>query len=157
MQIKILLVFALFSVKIINASNILAVFPMDYKSHFFIGRSVVQTLADRGHNITMISSYKFDHKNVENVILENREGWITLFIDKNAIFSHYKFFYTVKIDAFKLAEITLYRNFVVMSQIIEKRVEFLLSHPNVQKILANGTFDAVIVEVFGNDALFGEF
>lgn len=59
-------------------------------------------------------------------------------------------------DAFKLAEITLYTNFVTMSQIIEKRVEFVLTHPNVQKILANGTFDAVIVEIFGNDALFGE-
>jgi len=52
---------------------------------------------------------------------------------------------------------TLYRNFVVMSEIVEKRVEFLLSHPNVQNILANGIFDVVIVEIFGDEALFGEF
>lgn len=73
MHIKILLVVVLFSIKILNASNILAVFPMNYKSHFFIGQSIVQTLADKGHNITMISPYKFDHKNVENVILDNLE------------------------------------------------------------------------------------
>lgn len=82
MQIKFLLVFVLFSVKIINASNILAIFPMEFKSHFFIGRSIVQTLADRGHNITMISPYKFDYKNIENVILDsNDRGWKFLFID----------------------------------------------------------------------------
>jgi hypothetical protein len=79
-----------------------------------------------------------------------------LLIAKKCNFSIYKLSYTVHIDAFKLAELTIYRNFVAMSEIIEKRVEFLLTHPNVQKVLANGTFDAVIVEVFGNDALFGE-
>lgn len=41
--------------------------------------------------------------------------------------------------------------------LVEQDVNFTLSHPNFQKLLnSNATFDAVIIEIFLADALYGE-
>lgn len=40
-----------------NAYKILGVFPMQSKSHFAIGNSVMKSVVDAGHEVTMISPY----------------------------------------------------------------------------------------------------
>lgn len=54
-----------------EASNILAIFPMQYKSHFLIGSAIVKELADKGHHITLISPYELKYSNVDSVNLNN--------------------------------------------------------------------------------------
>lgn len=40
--------------QVVDAANILAVFPSDYKSHFTLGRVLFSELANRGHQVTGI-------------------------------------------------------------------------------------------------------
>lgn len=71
MIFNVLILITVCTLKILSAAKILAVFPSDYKSHFFIGRSIVKTLADRGHEITFISPFKLEYSRVESVLLES--------------------------------------------------------------------------------------
>jgi menaquinone-dependent protoporphyrinogen IX oxidase len=54
-----------------SASRILAVFPMDYKSHFTLASALVKELADRGHEVTLISLHELKYTNVNSVVLSN--------------------------------------------------------------------------------------
>lgn len=41
----------------VNGYKILGVFPTPGKSHWIIGHSVMKTLADAGHSVTVISAF----------------------------------------------------------------------------------------------------
>lgn len=56
-----LLTILLFSLSVcVNGAKILGVFPMPAPSHFFTGFRIFKELADRGHEVTMISPYPRD-------------------------------------------------------------------------------------------------
>jgi len=60
-----------------------------------------------------------------------------------------------KVDIFGMAEMPISMNFVILPPITEKIVNFTLSHPNVRQIM-NEEFDAIFIEIFIMEALFGE-
>ncbi|KAG5672611.1 hypothetical protein PVAND_002726 [Polypedilum vanderplanki] len=122
-------------VVISSSSNILAVFPMHYKSHFMIGSAVVRELANKGHNVTLISPYELKHPNVNSVILTNKPKVI--------------------MNEFLLADISIITNFIVVPKISEYAINFSLSHENVVPLFKE-KFDAVIVEIFMTEALYGK-
>lgn len=46
-----ILMLTLISVQLIDGAKILAVFPSDIKSHFTLGKVVLEKLANRGHEV----------------------------------------------------------------------------------------------------------
>jgi hypothetical protein len=60
----------------------------------------------------------------------------------------------VAFDSFSLADIPIITNFLVIPQIAERAVNFALSHENIAPIMKE-KFDAVIVEIFMTEALYG--
>lgn len=56
---KLLYVFAVFSsiVTLIQGFKVLGILPFGSKSHFAIGHSIVESLLNAGHSVTVISPY----------------------------------------------------------------------------------------------------
>lgn len=60
----------------VSSYRILAVLPAPSKSHYYIGQSLMRGLAENGHDVTVISSFKEKNPiaNYTEVFLEN--SWI---------------------------------------------------------------------------------
>lgn len=54
-----------------EAYKILGVFPTQWKSHGILGSSVMKQLAAAGHDVTIVSPFETNQKNVCDVILTN--------------------------------------------------------------------------------------
>ncbi|XP_065157276.1 UDP-glycosyltransferase UGT5-like [Atheta coriaria] len=55
-----------------NGSKILGIFPFPSKSHYIIGEALLRGLAERGHDVTMISPFTLDKpiKNYQDVVID---------------------------------------------------------------------------------------
>ena len=71
-------------------------------------------------------------------------------------FSRIYYFLLATTNPFDLANISPLINFVVLPEMLEKILDFTLSHPNFQSLL-NENFDVVIVESFHSEVLMGNF
>ncbi|XP_055852083.1 UDP-glycosyltransferase UGT5-like [Episyrphus balteatus] len=125
-----------------NTYKILGIFPSMLKSHFFIGSSLMKGLAEKGHQVTVISPFpqKKPLNNYHDVVTSKV---LDIFKDRsnNTVNMRDNTF----IDSIK----EVYGLGMVITN-------STLSEPSVQKLLASDEkFDAVICEVFVNDALFG--
>lgn len=54
-----------------KAYKILGVFPTQWKSHGILGSSVMKQLAFAGHDVTIVSPFETNERNVRDVILTN--------------------------------------------------------------------------------------
>lgn len=131
----------LFSV-IVESSRILIVFPKPAKSHVMIGEGIALALADAGHQVTFVSPRVFE-SNKSNIIsidlpelLDTYNVWIENFHLQNMIKS----------------PLTTIAACVRNS---ETAVSNALRHPRMKNLLASGSFDLVIVELFVTEALLG--
>lgn len=72
-----------------QAARILCVFPMPAPSHYFLGHKLLKELAAHGHDVTMISPFKYKTpmKNYRDIVLEDMKGKMT---------SNYKYIHLVK-------------------------------------------------------------
>lgn len=57
----------------VSSYRILAVLPAPSKSHYYIGQSLMQGLAENGHHVTVISAFKVKNpiENYTEVFLEH--------------------------------------------------------------------------------------
>lgn len=55
-----------------NGARILAIFQMPTKSHYILGTTLAKGLADRGHEVTLMTPYKpkDTHPKITDVFLE---------------------------------------------------------------------------------------
>ncbi|XP_073825499.1 UDP-glucosyltransferase 2-like [Musca autumnalis] len=132
---------ALFSNEI-SAYKYLGVIHTAAKSHFIVGSSLIKALAEKGHEVYVISPFpqKTPIKNYHDIpvpsVLTAMEGEI------NNLFTH--------------NERSMIENVVNYYKMGVNITETVLLEPAVQKLIAsNHTFDAVICEVFLSEALFG--
>lgn len=53
--------------------RVLGVFPIPMKSHYYVGRGLMQGLAERGHEVTVISPFKEKKpiKNYNEIFIDN--------------------------------------------------------------------------------------
>ncbi|XP_034488821.1 UDP-glucuronosyltransferase-like [Drosophila innubila] len=126
----------------VTAFNYLVVLPTGARSHYNVGSSLAKGLAAAGHQVTLISPFALK-KPIENIIdvpvpgiLKAMGGDIDNLLTKSAqpIIQQIVGFYDMGI----------------------RISEALLQDPSVQKLMqSNQTFDAVIDEVFLDEALFG--
>ncbi|CAO1437944.1 unnamed protein product [Diamesa hyperborea] len=122
---------------IANGYNILGIFPFGSKSHFAIGNGVLNSLLDAGHQITMVSPFPRSVKtaNWRDISLEAED---TLF------------------NAFEFGSLNPVEIMLTLYGMGAMTSNATLAHPGVQEIMYSGEkFDAVVVEVFNNDAIFG--
>ncbi|CAO1423125.1 unnamed protein product [Diamesa serratosioi] len=144
----------LFSVWLSTTSSykILGIFPFGSKSHFAIGKGVMKSLFDAGHEITMVSPYP------RNIKIHNWRD-ISLMTEVQSISIFVYSVYLIKeplLNAFEFGSMNPVQLIFCLYEMGAVSSNSTLAHPAVQEIINSGeTFDAVVVEIFNNDAISG--
>jgi hypothetical protein len=123
------------------ASRILFIFPTPSKSHMIIAHSMATTLAERGHDVTMLSAFKLG-KSVENF----REILVP-FDDEVLKKKMQEIFENPNQSIFKSLSWILNLNVDLSNKAIQL--------PEFQKVLKDEKFDLVIIGMFFNNFLLG--
>ncbi|VEN63191.1 unnamed protein product, partial [Callosobruchus maculatus] len=120
--------------------NLLFIFPTCYPSHHMLGDALAKGLAEAGHDVTMISSFKTKDPPKNGKMRE-----ILLTESSNNKDESLNFF-----DV----EENVLDDILIDNLIGEKLVMKVLQHPKMQNLIrSNRKFDAVIMEQFFNEAL----
>ncbi|CAG9805988.1 unnamed protein product [Chironomus riparius] len=122
-----------------NPYKILGVFPVSFKSHWVIGHSIMKSLANAGHEVYMISPFPLKkpipNYNDVNLVYDNELELGNMFVRED---------YPPQ------------KHMSLLSNLGEFLSNFTLSHPNIKALLKREKhFDAIIVEVFFFEALYG--
>lgn len=145
---------------LIDASKILGVFPIVTKSHFTIGYSIIKSLHEVGHDVTVISPYP-QKKPLANYTDISTADILEEFTKSDFLYIVYvyktvaNFFWLTENfkDAFKFGSTPLV-SFYLMYSMGADVSETYMKHPKVTKLLkSNEKFDVCIIEIFGADAL----
>ncbi|XP_037927687.1 UDP-glucosyltransferase 2 [Teleopsis dalmanni] len=142
------LLFCAFQIQNVNSINILGLYTSHSPSHLIVHMSVAKALAEKGHNVTVVSSLepKVTHKNINHIVIpapkEGMEALDKMMSEiakkKNSIFS------TVR-DLLGSMSIMLELQFDAMK---DKRFTALYENPD-------NKFDVVILGFFMNDFQLG--
>ncbi|KAK5642854.1 hypothetical protein RI129_009021 [Pyrocoelia pectoralis] len=127
---------------ITNAAQILGVFPFPARSHIQLGNRILKELADRGHNVTIISPYKekAQRKNFNQVLVEN-------VFQKSA---------EMKSDLFNHVNYNILHRVLFLNTLGINFTELALNDTNVKAFLKERHhFDLVIIQHFNSDAYNG--
>ncbi|XP_055848943.1 UDP-glycosyltransferase UGT5-like [Episyrphus balteatus] len=125
---------------IADGYKILGVFPIASKSHFIIGDALMRGLAEKGHDVTVISPYPMRDKKYHGIevkaLVPVMNGLIKDFLD--------------------LRDLGFFQTF---SQIYEMGIlatNVTLNEPLVQKLMkSKAQFDVIVMDLFVDEALFG--
>ncbi|KAL7017826.1 hypothetical protein ACKWTF_010543 [Chironomus riparius] len=138
--LNIFAVFLIFCVIDTHSLKILGVFPTGSKSHFAIGKAIVDALHDVGHDITVMSSFpqkktKERYRDVE--FLEIRE----------------KYEKEMNVSAFDFGKMPVFMMVSMMSTFGMGVIDDTLNYESVQNFLKRKEkFDVCIVEIFYMEA-----
>ncbi|CAH0555378.1 unnamed protein product [Brassicogethes aeneus] len=140
-----LFVFVAFLIALTKCSRLLVVFPMEAPSHYNLGSSLAKGLAEAGHDVTIIASFK--EKSITKG-LKYREVYLDGFYEERK--KQFK-----EMNLFKMTNIPMIMRLPFMNSMGNDITERTFAHPKIQKLLddQNEKFDAVIVENFINDAM----
>ncbi|KAK4876034.1 hypothetical protein RN001_012456 [Aquatica leii] len=121
----------------IESARILSIFPENSVSHQIIGTSLLFALAERGHEITLITPVvpKTKPKNV-TIVEINLPG-----------------FGIDSVNLFEARDLGVFRSTPIINSVEALWAEQLLKNANVQKLLSsNLQFDFVLIDLLGNHA-----
>uniref|UniRef100_A0A1I8MPJ7 UDP-glucoronosyl and UDP-glucosyl transferase n=1 Tax=Musca domestica TaxID=7370 RepID=A0A1I8MPJ7_MUSDO len=133
-----------------EASRILSVFPSPSKSHLLIHCAVAQTLAEAGHEVTVLAT------------IGNRDDATTMAMHRRAAYK----FIAIEGPTFDRAfsqemvnrPMAIYRRVFNILETIFTLANSTMNHPQMQEFLAThkaGDFDALILGYFMNDFMLG--
>ena len=135
MKLKLwLVIFFAFSVSLINAARILAIFPIGSKSHFISALPIVETLAEKGHEVTLLSPFQLDKSSTRQVHMRD---WADLM-------EEYKmdFFAMHKENSFtQMATL-----FIQWSSINKIMYDSLMGHPEIQNVIKERNVDLLFID-----------
>jgi hypothetical protein len=143
-KMKILIVVSvLFLTWTVQSARILGVFPVPGKSNYFLGSSLMRALAEKGHDVTIISPFSENNLpkggSYREILLP--EMLAQLETRRN------------EINMYELGEVSPFINIPFLAYLMSEIGEILFKETNVQKLINSGEkFDAVIVEQFFSDA-----
>ncbi|XP_013186832.2 UDP-glycosyltransferase UGT5 [Amyelois transitella] len=135
-----LLSFAIFC----EAANILYVIPFSSKSHYIFLKPIGLELARRGHNVTVITSYKEAKppKTYHEVMVDNKSIWEIIGGERPNVFT------MVGLSAEEFHDKILWSGGLAMTEVA-------LNSKEVQELLKNDhKFDLVISEQFFQEAMY---
>lgn len=122
--------------------RVLGIFPMPLLSHFKIPAQILENLALRGHNVTVVSHFKSksNTSGYRDMLLENPEGHFTNMFHIKNFESGSKFdrYYGTTKRVAKYHKITC-------DQLEQQAFQVLLA--------TNDTYDIIFMELFSNDCL----
>jgi hypothetical protein len=139
----VLLVGLLFILNGTHSARILGIFPMGAPSHYILGNSLLKGLAEKGHDVTMVSPFteKNPPKNGSY-----RDIVLTGFLEDHDRRIKEMNMFEMEKQSF-LTLLPLFANMMV------GMCEQTLNHTNMQKLIhSDEKFDVVIVEQFMNEA-----
>ncbi|XP_055859342.1 UDP-glycosyltransferase UGT5-like [Episyrphus balteatus] len=122
-----------------DGARILGFFPTPSKSHLIIHSAIANAIAEQGHDVTVVSTHKLIKKNPPY-------RYIQLDIDGYS--------------ASKMSETVVnpppfYKKIQVMMDIFNSYANSSVNHPKVKKLMAEESFDLVILGYFFNEFLLG--
>ena len=129
-------------VKLVFSANILVLYPGSGKSHKIAVMPIVEELAERGHQITIVSAFKTATKsdNIRDIVLTESADY----------------FNNVVWERFEAQKKSSFQRLVLMIQEMESLVkngyESMMKNAEFQQILKEGQFDLVI-----QDGLMSEY
>ncbi|KAJ0176676.1 hypothetical protein K1T71_007855 [Dendrolimus kikuchii] len=129
--------------KFCDAANILYIMPFTSKSHYIMLRPIGLELAKRGHNVTVITAYKYENtlENYHQVMVEVKEIWEVTGVKRPNVFD------MVELSAEAFHDAILWRGGLGFTEVT-------LNSPEVKMFLAeDNKFDLVISEQFYQEAL----
>ncbi|XP_062549718.1 UDP-glucosyltransferase 2-like [Armigeres subalbatus] len=142
--VAILLLLVTFS----EGAKILGVLPMVATSHFNIGAGIMKTLANAGHDVTVISPFS-----LKNPPKNYREILLTGLVEETQKGVEQNFFNFRNSGGFIAPIFMLYMMYETFSEMVCK---YVLKHPSVVDLLeSDEKFDVVFVEAFITESLYG--
>jgi len=126
-----------------EGSNILGVFTSHSPSHFIVHMSIMKTLAEKGHNVTVVSSMppKVTHKSIKHIVIPLsaedekvlNDGMVNMVKEKPSIWNTFKSIFSS------------------LALLIDKQVD-VLEDPKFQELYLNkgNKFDVVFAGFFFN-------
>lgn len=127
-----------------ESANILVIYPHFGKSHFLAFEFMFQTLAAKGHNVTVISFFpqKNPLPNYRDIPIVTEEKITGLGVLTMGMFPH--------------PRIVMYTGAHFVYTLAEFSCPIFLSHPNLQRFMReNNKFDVVMVELFNTNCHLG--
>ncbi|CAG9806948.1 unnamed protein product [Chironomus riparius] len=144
MTVKLLFTLTAFSIfSLSNSLRIFAVLSFGSHSHFTLGNSILETLHEGNHEITVVTPYlrKLPMKNFREISTADT-------LDK---FKNDQLF-----DGFDFRKMSPFDMMKFIYSMGDVTVDTYLSHPNVQKLMRSGeSFDICILENFNTEAMMG--
>ncbi len=121
-----------------ESARILALFPLGSKSHKIAGMPIVEALAARGHEVTVISAFKTNPvENVKEVLLEKLSLVFTVYFE-------FDWFGVQKMDGLtELRETTKPEDWTM---VVDLCIEELQANTEFQRIMKERNVDLVLVD-----------
>ncbi|XP_967685.3 UDP-glycosyltransferase UGT5 [Tribolium castaneum] len=130
----------------VKSAKILAVLPVAGKSHYILASTLMRALAERGHDVTVISCW--GEKNPP------KNGTYRDIVMTGAMEELQRHLSSKDSNMFTRKGVNVFVDVFFATMIIYRFNELTMKHENVQKFIRSGEkFDVVIVEQFANDAL----
>uniref|UniRef100_A0A182PQN2 UDP-glucuronosyltransferase n=1 Tax=Anopheles epiroticus TaxID=199890 RepID=A0A182PQN2_9DIPT len=127
-----------------QAARILGILPSVGRSHYIIGAGLMKALLDAGHEVTIVSPYAMKDAPADR----HRDILVPDLAAGHGVSGPDLFQYKSAPNLMVL--------YLVYSEIGPETSEALLLHPNMVKLMESGErFDAVIVESFASEVLYG--
>ncbi|XP_044259861.1 UDP-glycosyltransferase UGT5-like [Tribolium madens] len=142
---KTILIFAIILVfrNNVHSAKILGVFHATARSHYILGSSLMRALAEKGHDVTVISP--FGEKNPP------KNGSYRDIVLTGLVEEHDE--KIKEINPFSKNKMGILKIVSMMGNMMIKMTESALNHTNVEKLIHSGEkFDVVVVEEFLNPA-----
>ncbi|KAJ3642499.1 hypothetical protein Zmor_025270 [Zophobas morio] len=128
----------------VQSARILIVFPLPERSHYILASSLAKALAEKGHDITMVSPFVEANPPTSSYREVQLTGAFEDIQEKQS---------KNELNFFTIEGPNPFLNAVRLAMTSDE-VESVFKHPNFQKLIkSKETFDVVIVEQFLNDAL----
>ncbi|XP_055845487.1 UDP-glycosyltransferase UGT5-like [Episyrphus balteatus] len=128
-----------FNLNKVHPSRILGLFPTHSRSHLIIHKAIAEALAERGHNVTVVSNHAPIKKTLH---------FRYIFLDVPTISEN---IFSESIDKRRPFHETLTLFIEANSRISNAS----LNHPLMKKLMKEESFDLVLLGYFMNDFLFG--
>ncbi|KAJ9601565.1 hypothetical protein L9F63_000308, partial [Diploptera punctata] len=131
-----------------NGENILAIFPVQSKSHMTVNLAVVKELANRGHNVTVVSAFpeKNPHPNYTDIVLKKKAIEELLSDKENGM----------EFKPFDMLEMSYFQTVNFLWFFGNRICSSVLSEEPVQNLINSGEhFDLIVLETFYVDCFLG--
>ncbi|XP_017783682.1 PREDICTED: UDP-glucuronosyltransferase 2B33-like [Nicrophorus vespilloides] len=138
--------FLLLSLSLCNGAKILGFFPVPSYSHYILGHSLLAGLAEKGHEVTMVSTFNNTAiPNYRNIVLDGIIEQLTE-MRKEAVGKD------AKVGTNELQKMSPFVMFTWINTMNLYISEIIIKHSKIRSLMKE-QFDVVIVEQFFNDDL----